>query len=146
LSKIWSKLKTNYNYYPTEDLRIGYIENRVGSTAIKYLAPRLRTSTTNPYKTSDEMLETLEKVYRDPDHRTTALQEFWKLYQGNRDFNSFWTEFQHLAAEVDYSPETLIDKLYNKVSVDLEHAIITKTDPVDVYTLARKYQQYNINI
>jgi hypothetical protein len=39
LSKIRSKLKANYNYYPTEDLRIGYIENRVGSTAIKYLAP-----------------------------------------------------------------------------------------------------------
>jgi hypothetical protein len=39
LSKIWSKLKANYNYNPTEDLRIGYIKNRVGSTAIKYLAP-----------------------------------------------------------------------------------------------------------
>jgi hypothetical protein len=92
------------------------------------------------------MLETLEKVYRDPDRCTTALQEFRKLYQGNRDFNSFWAEFQHLAAEIDYSPETLIDKLYNKVSVDLEYTIITETDPVDIYTLARKYQQYNINI
>jgi hypothetical protein len=39
LLKIRSKLKANYNYYPTEDLRIEYIENRVGSTAIKYLAP-----------------------------------------------------------------------------------------------------------
>jgi hypothetical protein len=28
----------------------------------------------------------------------------------------------------------------------LEYTIITETDPVDVYTLARKYQQYNINI
>jgi hypothetical protein len=92
------------------------------------------------------MLETLEKVYRDPDRHTTALQEFQKLYQGNRDFNSFWAEFQYLAAEIDYSPETLIDKLYYKVSVDLEYTIITKTDPVDIYTLARKCQQYNINI
>jgi hypothetical protein len=91
-------------------------------------------------------LETIEKVYRDPDCCTTALQEFRKLYQGNRDFNSFWAEFQCLAAEVDYSPETLIDELYNKVSVDLEYAIITETDPVDVYTLARKCQQYDINI
>jgi hypothetical protein len=89
LSKIWSKLKANYNYYPTEDLRIGYIENRVGSTAIKYLAPRLRASTTNPYKTSDKILDILEKVYRNPDCCTTALQEFRKLYQGNKDFNSF---------------------------------------------------------
>jgi hypothetical protein len=91
-------------------------------------------------------LETLEKVYRDPDCCTTALQEFRRLYQGNKDFNSFWAEFQYLAAEIDYSPETLIDELYNKVSVDLECTIITETDPVDVYTLARKYQQYNINI
>jgi hypothetical protein len=89
LSKIRSKLKANYNYYPTEDLRIGYIENQVGSTAIKYLAPRLRASTTNLYKTSDKILEILEKVYRNPDCCTTALQEFQKLYQENRDFNSF---------------------------------------------------------
>jgi hypothetical protein len=146
LSKIRSKLKANHDHYPTEDLRMGYVENRVGGTAIKHLAPRLRASATNPYKTSDEMLETLEKVYRDPDRRTTALQEFRKLYQGNRDFNSFWAEFQRLAAEVDYSPETLIDELRNKVSVDLEYAIITETDPVDVYALARKCQQYDINI
>src|ERR1700693_3511898 len=70
LSKIRSKLKANHDHYPTEDLRMGYVENRVGSTAIKHLAPRLRASTTNPYKTSDEMLDTLDKVYRDPDRRT----------------------------------------------------------------------------
>jgi hypothetical protein len=91
-------------------------------------------------------LETLEKVYRNPDCCTTALQEFRRLYQRNKDFNSFWAEFQYLVAEIDYSPETLIDELYNKVSVDLEYTIITETDPVDIYTLARKYQQYNINI
>ena len=146
LSKIRSKLRANHNYYPTEDIRIGYIENRVGGTATKYLVPRLRTGSTNPFKSTDKMLETLEQVYRDPNCCTTALQEFRKLYQGNKDFNSFWAEFQYLAAEIDYSPETLIDKLYNKVSVDLEQAIITELDPVDVYTLARKCQQYNINI
>ena len=146
LSKVRSKLRANHDYYPTEDIRIGYIENRVGGIATKHLVPQLRAGATNPFKSADEMLETLEQVYRDPNCCTTALQEFRKLYQGNRDFNSFWAEFQRLAAEIDYSPETLIDKLHNKVSVDLEQAIITELDLVDVYTLARKCQQYNINI
>jgi len=106
----------------------------------------LQIGTTNLFKTSDKILETLEQVYRNPNCCTTVLQEFRKLYQENRNFNSFWAEFQYLAAKIDYSSETLIDKLYNKVSVELERAIITETDPVDIYILARKYQQYNINI
>jgi hypothetical protein len=92
------------------------------------------------------MLEVLERIFADPNRRMTALQEFRKLYQGNKDFNSFWAEFQRLAAEIDYSPETLIDELRNKVSAELERAIITETDPVDVYALACKCQLYDQNI
>ena len=84
-----SKLKANSDYYPTSDLQMGYVENRVGSTAIKHLAPRLRSSSVNPFKLAEEMLEVLERIFADPNRRMTALQEFRKLYQGNKDFNSF---------------------------------------------------------
>jgi hypothetical protein len=146
LSKMRSKLKANSDHYPTPDLQMGYVENRVGGTAIKHLAPRLRSGSVNPFKSAEEMLEVLERIFADPNRRMTALQEFRKLYQGNKDFNSFWAEFQRLAAEIDYSPETLIDELRNKVSAELERAIITETDPVDVYALARKCQLYDQNI
>jgi hypothetical protein len=146
LSKMKSKLKANSDHYPTPDLQMGYVENRVGGTAIKHLAPRLRPGSVNPFQSAEEMLEVLERVFGDPNRRMTALQEFRKLYQGNKDFNSFWADFQRLAAEIDYSPETLIDELRNKVSAELERAIITETDPVDVYALARKCQLYDQNI
>ena len=117
---------------------MGYVENRVGSTAIKHLAPRLRSGSANPFQLAEEMLEALERVFGDLNRRMTALQEFRKLYQGNKDFNSFWAEFQRLSTEIDYSLETLIDELRHKVSAELERAIITETDPVDVYALACK--------
>ena len=84
-----SKLKANSDHYPTSDLQMGYVENRVGGTAIKHLAPRLRSGSVNPFKLAEEMLEVLERIFADPNRRITALQEFRKLYQGNKDFNSF---------------------------------------------------------
>ena len=57
-----------------------------------------------------------------------------------------WAEFQRLTAEIDCSPETLIDELRNKVSAELKRAIITETDPVDVDALARKCHLYGQNI
>jgi hypothetical protein len=146
LSKMRSKLRANSDHYPTSDLEMGYVENRVGGTATKHLAPRLRSGSANPFKSAEEMLEVLERIFADPNRRMTALQEFRRLYQGNKDFNSFWAEFQRLAAEIDYSPETLIDELRNKVSAELERAIITETDPGNVYALARKCQLYDQNI
>ena len=68
---------------------MGYVENCVGGTAIKHLAPQLRSGSANPFQSAEEMLEVLKRVFGDPNRRMTALQEFRKLYQGNKDFNSF---------------------------------------------------------
>jgi len=146
LSKMKSKLSANQDHYPTEALRMGYVENRVGGNAIKHLAPRLRTGSTNPFVSTEDMFEVLERVYGDPNRRQTASAEFRRLYQGGKDFNSFWAEFQRLAAGIDYSSENLVDELRSKVSAELERAIITETGPADIYALARKCQLYDQNI
>lgn len=146
LSKMKTKLIANHDHYPTEALQMGYVENRVSGQASKHLAPRLRSDAINKFTTADEMFETLDRVYGDPDRAQTAQNDFRKLYQGTKDFNSFWADFQRLSSELDYSPKTLISELRNKVSAELERAIITEIDPVDVYALARKCQLYDQNI
>src|SRR5271168_3581402 len=143
LSKMRSKLTANADHYNTEALKKSYVENRVGGIASKHLAPRLRENAVNAYTTAAQMLETLERVYADPDRRFTSLMSFRKLYQGRQDFNTFWAEFQRLSAELDFSQETLIDELRNKVSAELERALITELNPDTVQELARKCQLYD---
>ena len=52
LSKMRSKLTANADHYNTEALKMSYVENRVGGTASKHLAPRLRGNAVNAYTTA----------------------------------------------------------------------------------------------
>lgn len=79
------KLSANHDHYPTESLRMGYVENQVGGAASKHLALRLRERSTNAFTSADELFEVLERVYADPNRRHTALTEFRKLYQANKN-------------------------------------------------------------
>lgn len=44
-----------------------------------------------------------------------------------------------MAAKLDFTQETLIDKLQKKLFAELEQALITKVNPTSVYDLACKY-------
>ena len=83
------KLNVDTDNCPTEALRMGYVENRVGGIAIKHLAPMLRNDATQPFQSAEEMLEVLERVYMDPYRKQTAYQAFQNLYQGRQDFHTF---------------------------------------------------------
>lgn len=146
LSKMRNKLLANEDHYVTEALRKSYVETRVGGTASKHLAPRLRLHAAKPFETAEEMLELLETVFGDPHRRNTAMMEFRKLYQRSQDFNTFWAEFQRLVAELDFTEETLIDELRNRVSHELAEKLITEINVNSVYDLARKCQLYEQNM
>ena len=103
LSRMRNKLLANGDYYPTDSLQIAYTESRIGGEAAKYIAPRLRATALNRFRTTKEIFDYLTQVYRDPNRRHTAQRAYLKLYQGRRSFAEFWAEFQRLAAELDYN-------------------------------------------
>lgn len=142
LSKIRNKLLANSDHYPTEIIRIAYVETRVGGDAAKHLAPRLRLDARKPFTTAEEIFQYLERVYGDPNRKHTALTEFRKLRQGMKEFNGFWADFQRLSAELDHNEETLIEELRDKLSIEIQRQLATgEDDPADLYDFARRCQR-----
>jgi hypothetical protein len=146
LAKMHTKLTANTDHFTTESLKKAYVQSRIEGAASQSLASRFRRNTTNPFRTANDILDELERLYSDPNRADTARREFRKLYQNDRDFNSFWVEFQKLASETDYTDDTLKSELRNKVSRELADAIVTEINTSTVYELARRCQLYDQNI
>src|SRR5271154_1582565 len=141
LSRMRNKLLANGDHYPTDPLKIAYTESRVGGEAAKHIAPRMRVTAINRFRTAEEMFDCLTQVYGDPDRRHTAQRLYSKLYQNRRPFAEFWAEFQRLAAELDYNQTTMIDDLRFKLSPSLQNALVHVPDPTDIYEFARTCQR-----
>ena len=121
-SKMVKKLIANANHYPTEALRMAYVDSRVDKEAYKHLAARLRIGTRKPFATVEEMFEVLQKAYGDVNWTHTAMNKFRDLKM-MKDFNSFWAEFQILASELDHNEATLISELKYKLTPSFSQAM-----------------------
>ena len=64
-SKMIKKLTANANHYPTEALRMAYVNSRMDRKAYKHLAARLRIGVQKLFATAKEMFEVLQKAYGD---------------------------------------------------------------------------------
>ena len=142
LTKMRSKLAANDDHMPTEVLKKAYVENQVGGEAMGHLEPRLRKGAIRPFTTAEEMFDQLERIYGDPNRKRTAMNNFRSLKQGSKDFNTFWAEFQRLAAELDHNEETLIGELKYKLSWEMSRQLATgDLEPTDLYEFAQKCQR-----
>jgi hypothetical protein len=126
LSRMRNKLKANKDHFPTEELKIAYIESRVSGAAAKHIAPRMRDTSLNPFLEAEEVLSVINKVYGDPNRRHTAQRQYLKLYQNKTSFHEFWMEFQRFSAELGYNNETLLDDLQHKINPDLQRATLNE--------------------
>ena len=75
-SKIIKKLTANSDHYPSEALRMAYVNSRVDGEAYKHLAARLRIDTQKPFATAEEMFKVLQKAYGDVNRAHTAMNKF----------------------------------------------------------------------
>jgi hypothetical protein len=146
VAKMQSKLEANEDHFPTDALKIGYVQSRVAGTAALHINPRLRPAATNKFQTAGEIFKVLEKVYGDPDRKYTARQAYRKLYQNKDSFSTFWAEFQRLTVELDMDEETLIDDLRHKVNGKMQNALISEISPTSLHALARKCLLIDQNI
>ena len=87
-SKMVKKLATNIDYYPTETLRMAYIDSHIDRETYKHLAARSRIGAQKPFATAEKMFEVLQKAYRNVNQKHTAMNKFWDL-KITKDFNSF---------------------------------------------------------
>ena len=64
-SKIVKKLIANANHYPTEALRMAYIDSHVDGKSYKHLAARSKIGAQKLFATAKEIFEILQKAYGD---------------------------------------------------------------------------------
>jgi hypothetical protein len=50
-----NKLKSNINHFPTEDLRIAYVEGRTKGAVARYIYPRMQQDYPEAYKTTEKI-------------------------------------------------------------------------------------------
>jgi len=140
LIQIQGKLEANADHYPSEALKISYITTRCGGLAASNIQPRLRRDAARPFRTAEEVLDVLERTFGDPFRKRTARNEFRNLKQGNRDFHSFWSDFQRLTADLEESDETLVEELRHKVSIEIRTALAADRNTTDLFELAQSCQ------
>ena len=133
------KLIANIDHYPTEALRMAYVNNHVDGEAYKYLAARLRIGAWKLFATAKKMFEVLQKAYDNVNWAHTAMNKFWDLKM-MKNFNSFWAEFQVLVSKLDYNEVTLISKLKYKLTSLLSQAMADGvSQPKDIHGYAQQY-------
>ena len=83
------------------------------------------------------MLECLKTVYGDPNWKRNSQNKYQNLRQGDKDFNTFWVEFQRLAANLDHNEAMLIDDLVHKSHHIIQLQLATGNElPTSLSTLA----------
>jgi hypothetical protein len=55
LSRMRNKLKSNTDYFPTEDLRMAYVEGQTKGAAVRHIYPRMQQDHPEAYKTAEEI-------------------------------------------------------------------------------------------
>jgi hypothetical protein len=140
LSRMKNKLETNADHYLTEKSKIAYAESRIGGNAAEHIAPRM-IDTPNRFQTVEEIFAYLHQVFGDPDRKQTITRLYSKLYQGRRSFSEFWIEFQRLSTELNLSQETMVQDLQQKLSYELQDALVYMPETNDLTELARNCQR-----
>ena len=137
-SKMVKKLTANADHYPTETLRIAYVDSCIDREAYKYLAARSKIGAQKPFPIAEEMFKVLQKAYGNFNWAHTAINKFWDL-KITKDFNSFWAEFQVLASELDHNEATLISELKYKLTPLLFWAMADNVSrPTDIHEYAKQ--------
>ena len=75
-SKMVKKLTANANHYPTEALRMTYVDSYVDGEAYKHLAARSRINAWKPFATAEKIFKVLQKAYGDINQKHTAMNKF----------------------------------------------------------------------
>jgi hypothetical protein len=79
----------------------------------------------------DAFVTSLEEAYGDPDHANTAERALSKLRQGNRDFVSYYAEFQRLIADLQWKDAAKRAALHRGLSEELKDILSTQDLPED---------------
>jgi len=125
LSRVKNKLKANSDHYPTEQIKLAYVEGLLGGDAARYARERFQEEAVDPYRTVNDVLKYLQTIYEDPNRLLKAKDEFKKLYMTKtQPFHAFYVAFLQQASEAKLPASEYKYELNTRLSFDLQRAVL----------------------
>jgi hypothetical protein len=88
--------------FPNEQSKLRYAFSRFEGAMLEQMIHLVKNDRVN-LENFEAFVTSLDEAYGDPDHVNIAKQTLAKLHQGNRDFVTYYTEFQRLIADLDWN-------------------------------------------
>ncbi|KAH7492803.1 hypothetical protein FOMA001_g2147 [Fusarium oxysporum f. sp. matthiolae] len=143
---ITEKLTVNRDRYPTAVSRMAYVNSRLNDESYKLIQPYIRHGTCRLPDYYD-ILDILHKAYGDPNEARTARRKLDTIRQRDRDFATFYAEFQCLSLDSGLDDNALAPFLEKAISGELYDMLLTNP-PTDYnyHTLVTHFQNLDIRL
>lgn len=127
------KLRRCTEEYVTEQDRIDYVVGMVEAPARDHIRTQLEPDAPRPFGTAEEVIRTLERAYGKSRavRQQEASDEYQRLYQKDRSFSEFWSDFVRLTTYLEMTPSQQLRDLQTRITLDLKKALFAThfTDP-----------------
>lgn len=143
-SQVRGKMEVNRDHFPTARHRVLYTISRLESSAYEILRPHIDNNLSTVHDFED-VLTILSNAYGDANEAETARLQLMNLRQKNKDFNTFFAEFQTLAMRGKAEGSILYTLLRRAVSDELRPTLRYGGVPKDDYSKLAEYLQEQEN-
>jgi hypothetical protein len=116
--------------FPSEQSKLRYTFSRLDGAALEQMIYLVQNDRVN-LENFEAFVTSLDEAYGDPDHVNTAERTLTKLRQGNRDFVTYYAEFQRLIADLDWNDTAKRAALHRSLSEELKDILSTQDLPED---------------
>ncbi|KAH7478061.1 hypothetical protein FOMA001_g9035 [Fusarium oxysporum f. sp. matthiolae] len=143
---ITEKLTVNRDRYPTAMSRMAYVNNKLNDEAYKLIQPYIRHGTCR-LPDYEDILDILRSAYGDPNETRTARRKLDTIKQKDRDFSTFYAEFQSLSLDSGLEGDVLAPFLEKAISKELFEMLLNNP-PADYsyHTLVSHFRELDIRL
>jgi hypothetical protein len=143
---IMEKLAVNLDRYPTAVGRMAYVNSRLNDESYRLIQPYILHGVCR-LRDYQDILDILQKAYGDPNEARTARRKLDAIKQRDRDFATFYAEFQSLSLDSGIEGDALAPLLEKAVSREL-HEMLLNNPPANYgyQTLVTHFQGLDIRL
>jgi hypothetical protein len=116
--------------FPSKQSKLHYAFSRLEGAALQQMIHLVKDDRVN-LENIEAFMTSLDDAYGNPDHVNTAERMLAKLRQGNRDFVTYYAEFQRLIADLDWNDAAKRAALHRGLSEELKDILSTQDLPED---------------
>ena len=132
VSQIHEKMTINRDRYPNPSARMSYVTSRLSGLPYDQILPYIHEGICS-LEDYPAILQILERSYGDPNLVQNARSEIFHTHQTNKDFASFFAEFQRRGMESQLPDESLSALLLEVISNELHEMLLHHPAPSQQY-------------